>query len=142
MKTSSLVVQAALISTLALSSAVARAEGEWVAINGAGELENLLAGRAIMAKFWSLYLRPDGKMAESYPPYPISFHGWFISDDSKLCTNVLGMPDKVMECASIQRHSVDPERILYKSAHGTFDVRLADPPQELIDALEEKVGPQ
>ena len=62
-----------------------------------------------------------------------------------LCWHIFTIPDRVIDCAQIQRSSEDENKYRYKwmNAQGAPPLELVDKPTErMIEALNAKAGPR
>ncbi len=119
---------------------VAQAEVPWTTISDSAELRQLVSGRALDGKYWKFYFRADGVMAYSRNDFP-SVRGWNITPDGRLCFHVYQMPDRVIDCQTVQRTDGEPPQYRFASETSDFPIRFSEPDQDLIDAVSNRAGP-
>lgn len=114
---------------------------EWEKITNPEELRELLSGKEMDGKYWVYYFRPDGKMA--YLVYDfMSVREWAIKDNGDLCLNVYSMPDRIIDCFTIDQTSSDPKQHRITGKTGVFIIKFTEPSERLVNAVMEKAGPE
>lgn len=114
---------------------------QWETINDPEELRELVSGRALDGEYWKFYFRADGIMAYSKNSFP-SVRGWSITDDGRLCYSVYSLPNRIIDCHSIQRTGSSPAKYRFTSETEDFPIEFSVPARELMDAVKERAGPE
>ncbi len=121
-------------------TAVAQADPTWTTISDPAELRQLVSGRALDGKYWKFYFRADGIMAYSRNEFP-SVRGWNITSDGRLCFHVYQLPDRVIDCQTVQRTDGESPQYRFASETSEFPIQFSEPDQKLIDAVSNRAGP-
>lgn len=145
MQTRFLMIFAAVAGVFVGSISGAVGETEWVNVTDPQELKELVSGTAIDGNYFTHFYRTDGNMAYYYPQTnSMTVRKWTIEDDGRVCSAVYSKPDRVIDCFTYQRASDDPTKYHIKNATGanSGDFKIFDtPPENLVNALNEKAGP-
>jgi hypothetical protein len=120
---------------------IAEEHQEWVTIDNPRELRELVSGRALDGKYWKFYFRADGVMAYSKNNFP-SVREWNVSDDNKLCYSVFSLPDRIIHCHTIQRTRESPTLYRFESETEEYLIEFSTPAKDLVDAVNERAGPE
>ena len=131
----------ALLPLAISTQAPAQGDTEWIPIDDAGEVRALIAGKELNGGYWRFYFRADGKMAYEQADF-ISFREWSIDDDGAISMSIYSMPDKIIDCQSIEGTEDSAPRYRIRAANGNFEIEITEPSGELVSALLEKAGPQ
>jgi hypothetical protein len=129
----------AFFGIISFSTTVAQEHQEWMAIADPAELRELVSGQALDGRYWKFYFRADGKMAYSKNDF-ISVREWSITDAGKLCYSVFSLPDRIIECHTVERTAELPATYRFKSETEEFVIEFSAPAKDLIDAVTERAG--
>jgi len=122
----------------------AKAQTEWNDITDPAEVRKLVSGKAIDGKHFTQYFRQDGTAAVDFggPRYPaLSVRKWTIRNDGSLCIAPFAKPDRIADCYTFQRMSMNPSRYRYRSRTGLHDFDVIDAvPAKLSKAVNDTAG--
>lgn len=142
MKTNATYLSIFAVLVIALYSAQAQADQQWIPIKDPEEVKTLISGRAIDGKHWVEYYRADGNMAYlNRPADSLVIRKWTVNEKGELCTSVFSKPEYTVDCYKLQRTPTEPAQ--YRGTHkmGVSEfVFLDQPPKKLSDAINEKAG--
>jgi len=117
---------------------------DWIQITDPAELTSFLSGKSLGNEEYTDFYRSDGAMAYHNRDYDtIVVRKWVVKDNGQVCTYIYVKPDKLVECTTFARSIEHPDRyqmvFLGKNfvAKGQF---YEEPPQLLVDAVNEKAG--
>ena len=91
------------------------------------------------------YFRQDGNAAAHvggpHAADALAVRKWSISDDGKLCVAPFTVPDRIVDCYTVQRSSGSSPEFRYRSLTGLHDFQVVDAiPKDLAAAIDAKAG--
>ena len=116
---------------------------EWTPITDVEEIRSMVTDRTmVMYQTRQQYHRRDGNMVEYFGEnQSYIVRKWKLRDDGKFCWMIFTIPDRVVDCAAIQRGPDGKLRYKWENAQGAPPLEHLEPtPASLIEALEEKAG--
>ena len=137
---SKMVLVMALGGCLALLSAVSGSQAEtWKNIDDPDQVRQLIVDKTFDGNYWKYYFRSDGKMAYEQDGF-VSVREWTVNEAGEVCTNIYGLPEKILGCEKISQIDDKPARYRFEGQTGAHSVQILEPQQALIDAVLEKAG--
>ena len=131
------------VAFLFLGSSVFAAAEEWVPIKDTNEIRSIVTERTlVMYKTRQQYHRRDGNMVEYFPENEsYTIRKWDIRDDGVVCWMIFTLPDRVIDCAAIQRGPGGALRYKWENAQGAPPLEFMETtPPALLKELDAKAG--